>query len=158
MVRDVLALRRQKTSSSAPAARSASPAATRPAAPPTGVGLANPGVPVWLRLVRSGNTFTAYYGGDGVAWAQLAQVSVSLPQTVRLGLAAASYSTGTSTARFRDFGVVQQSAPVAVTGLSAAPQGSASVRLSWGDASDNELGFRVERRAVAPPRGPPSTR
>ena len=111
-----------------------------------GVGLANPGVPVWLRLVRDGDAFTAYYGGDGQTWTLLASANVPMPQTLRLGLAAASYATGTSTARFRDLGVNQQTAPAAVVGLTAAPQGSASVRLAWTDVADNELGYRVERR------------
>jgi hypothetical protein len=32
--------------------------------------------PVWLRLVRSGPTYTAYTGSDGVAWQQLATATV----------------------------------------------------------------------------------
>ena len=111
-----------------------------------GVGTATPGMPVWLRLVRSGNTFTAYYGSDGLNWTQLAQTSVTMPQTLRLGVAVAGYATSTSTARFRDFGVVQQTVPSPVTGLSAAVQGGVSVRLTWVDVSNNEQGFRVERR------------
>ena len=111
-----------------------------------GAGLANPGVPVWLRLVRSGDAFTAYYGDDGQNWTQLAQVTVQMPQTLRLGVAAAGYSDAASTARFRDLGVNQQTPPAAVSGLAAAPQGAASVRLTWSDVADNELGYRVERR------------
>jgi len=36
-------------------------------------------------------------------------------------------------------------APAAPTGLAASPNGSGSVNLSWGDNSDDELGFAIER-------------
>ena len=39
--------------------------------------------PLWLKLVRSGNTFTAYYGTDGIHWTQL-----GAPQTVPMAMAA----------------------------------------------------------------------
>src|SRR5690606_20975434 len=45
---------------------------------------------VWFRLKRMGNTFTAYYGTNGVEWRQLGNQftpSPPYPPTVYLGLA-----------------------------------------------------------------------
>ena len=38
-----------------------------------GAGLANTGVPVWLRLRREGDAFIAYTGNDGRSWTELAR-------------------------------------------------------------------------------------
>lgn len=45
-------------------------------------------VPYWVRLNRSGNTFTAYSSPDGVTWTQLGSaLSISMNSTVYVGLA-----------------------------------------------------------------------
>ena len=46
--------------------------------------------PVWVRLVRTGNTFTAYYGDDGVSWTQLSSTTISMVPTIYVGLAVTS--------------------------------------------------------------------
>jgi hypothetical protein len=46
--------------------------------------------PVWLKLVRSGNTFTAYRSSNGTAWTSLGSASVSINGGVTIGLAATS--------------------------------------------------------------------
>lgn len=111
-----------------------------------GVGLANPGIPVFLRLMRSGDVFTTYWSLTGSGWTQLAQVTVPMSMSVRIGVAVASYSSGTSTANFRGLGIAQEEPPAAPADLGATVQGSQSVLLSWTDAADNESGYRVERR------------
>jgi hypothetical protein len=48
----------------------------------------NARAPHWLRLVRSGNTFTGHTSEDGNAWTQVGSpVTVALTQTVQVGLA-----------------------------------------------------------------------
>ncbi|MGH8019516.1 MAG: endo-1,3-alpha-glucanase family glycosylhydrolase, partial [Opitutaceae bacterium] len=62
--------------------------------------------PVWLKLVRSGNTFTGYRSSNGSAWTKVHAVSVSLPETALGGLAATSHNTGSrTTATFTNFSI-----------------------------------------------------
>ncbi|HKB91294.1 MAG TPA: hypothetical protein VKC60_12320, partial [Opitutaceae bacterium] len=50
-------------------------------------------VPIWLRLVRSGNTFTGYRSADGVTWTQVGSISVTMATVVTTGLADCSHNT-----------------------------------------------------------------
>lgn len=64
-----------------------------------------PGVsaPQWLKLTREGNSFTAFYGSDGIAWTQIGtpQTIASMPAAPLAGLAVTSHHNGTlSTAVF----------------------------------------------------------
>lgn len=50
--------------------------------------------PRWVRLVRSGNSFTASYSSDGTAWTQIGSpVNITMTGTAAIGLAATSNST-----------------------------------------------------------------
>lgn len=42
--------------------------------------------PVWMELVRSGNTFSAYTSADGASWSFIASESVVMAQNVYIGL------------------------------------------------------------------------
>ena len=44
--------------------------------------------PYWVKLVRSGNTFTGYNSPDGQNWTQQGSDTISMPGTVYIGLAA----------------------------------------------------------------------
>lgn len=51
--------------------------------------------PRWLKLTRSGNTFTAYISTDGSAWTQVhTPQTVSMPQDVFIGLAVLRNGSG----------------------------------------------------------------
>ena len=50
--------------------------------------------PRWLRLVRSGSTFTAFQSADGNAWTQIASQSVSMATSIYVGLAVTSHNDG----------------------------------------------------------------
>ena len=57
--------------------------------------------PVWVRLVRSGSTFTAYRSADGVTWTRIGSKSISMASTVYIGLAVTSHTNSAlSTATF----------------------------------------------------------
>lgn len=62
------------------------------------------GVPVYLGVGRTGDTFTAYVSDDGATWAPLNGSGIAIPtmgSTVEAGLAVASFQTGwLSTATF----------------------------------------------------------
>lgn len=49
--------------------------------------------PVWFRLQRSGNTFTAYQSLDGVAWIQIGTATITMASNYYIGLAACSGSS-----------------------------------------------------------------
>jgi hypothetical protein len=49
--------------------------------------------PVWFRLQRSGNTFTAYQSLDGAAWFQIGSTTITMASNYYIGLAASSGST-----------------------------------------------------------------
>src|SRR5205823_5329016 len=42
--------------------------------------------PYWVRLVRSGNVFTAYRSADGNSWTQIGSVTISMTSNVFVGL------------------------------------------------------------------------
>ena len=70
----------------------------------TGVGSGTSTFPNgWLRLARVGNVFTSYNSTNGVTWAVVSSVTLSLPSTMFVGMAVASHVTGvTTTAQFKD--------------------------------------------------------
>jgi hypothetical protein len=47
-------------------------------------------VPVWVRLVRTGNTFKGYYSTDGVSWTLQGSVTVTMGSSVYIGLGVSS--------------------------------------------------------------------
>jgi hypothetical protein len=48
--------------------------------------------PYWLKLVRSGNTYSGYASPDGVTWTLLGSTSFSMPRNVFIGLAVSSHA------------------------------------------------------------------
>lgn len=50
-------------------------------------------MPVWLRLQRTGNTFTGYQSSDGVTWFAVGTSTVPMSRTYYVGLAASSGDT-----------------------------------------------------------------
>lgn len=46
--------------------------------------------PYWIRLVRSGSTFTGYSSADGVTWAQQGTVTISMASNAYVGLVVSS--------------------------------------------------------------------
>ena len=50
--------------------------------------------PVWLKLVRSGSTFTAYRSNNGTTWTTIGRATISMRSTIYVGLAVSSYNPG----------------------------------------------------------------
>jgi regulation of enolase protein 1 (concanavalin A-like superfamily) len=48
----------------------------------------------WVKLVRKGNVFTGFTSADGAAWKQVGQVTLNLPQSLYIGLAASANASG----------------------------------------------------------------
>src|SRR5208282_6221792 len=68
--------------------------------------------PEWVRLVRSSNNFSAYYGPDGTNWTQIgATLSITMSNSASVGLAVTAHNnTTTCSASFNNVSVNQ--APV----------------------------------------------
>jgi VCBS repeat-containing protein len=72
-----------------------------------------PGLPYWVKLVRSGSTFTAYASPDGMSWTQVASQTITMAQTVCVGLALSAndnsgpFSTSVATASFDNLTLTQ---------------------------------------------------
>lgn len=49
--------------------------------------------PYWVRLVRSGNTFTGYRSPDGINWTQVATTNLAMANSLLAGLAVCSHDT-----------------------------------------------------------------
>ncbi|HUR57583.1 MAG TPA: fibronectin type III domain-containing protein, partial [Opitutaceae bacterium] len=107
--------------------------------------------PVWLKLVRFGNSFNAYQSADGVTWQTLGGFTLQLQTSLYVGLAVTSHAPGTlTTARFSDvyLGVIRDGAtspPAAPTNLTAIARSFSEVELRWTDNASNESGVRIER-------------
>jgi regulation of enolase protein 1 (concanavalin A-like superfamily) len=110
--------------------------------------------PLWVRLTRVGNVFTASTSTNGLAWN-----SVGTPQTVAMGatvqiglFASARNDAAINVAEFTNVSVsgtlgiaspVPNSLP-AVTEVTVTRSTGSDLTVSWADQSD-ETGYRVER-------------
>ena len=63
--------------------------------------------PVWIKLVRRGNSFAAFHSQDGQRWTRIGEAqTVAMPGAVRAGLAVTSHDVGRrTTAVFSNFNV-----------------------------------------------------
>jgi fibronectin type 3 domain-containing protein len=90
--------------------------------------------PYWVKLVRSGNTFTGYRSPDGVTWTQQGTTTITMSSAVYVGLALTSHNSSSLCAATFDNVTVPgwpaSPPPAAPTGLMATA-GDSSVALSW---------------------------
>ena len=106
--------------------------------------------PYWVKLVRSGNTFTGYRSSDGVTWTQQGTTTNTMSSTVYVGLALTSHNPSSlCTATFDNVTVPgwPASTPPAMPTNLVATAGDAQVALSW-SASSNATSYFVKRSAV----------
>lgn len=108
--------------------------------------------PMWVKLVRSGNSFTASYSVDGTTWTELGTQLVTMGANLLVGVAASAHATNTTTtATFDNLslpGVIDPppgDPPAAPTGLSGTTRESASLGLTWYDNATDETAYEVER-------------
>ena len=105
--------------------------------------------PYWVKLVRSGTTFTGWSSPDGVAWTFVGSGTVSLPSSVLVGLALTSQADGIlNTSVFDNVFVLTDSANAPPTLSVSSPQPGA-VFASPGafsiDATAADAGGSVSR-------------
>ena len=85
------------------------------------VGAVVASAPYWIKLVRSGNSFSAYSSPDTVNWTQIGSTqTITMAQSVYIGLAVTSGGSTLATATFDSVSISSSSNPAPViTGLSA---------------------------------------
>jgi regulation of enolase protein 1 (concanavalin A-like superfamily) len=111
-------------------------------------------LPLWLRLVRSSGTFTAYESADGASWTQVGSIAFPSATNLIAGLAVSSTKDGTYAYGTFDNVVFNDgqaatilNAPTGLTanvyrfGLNHPPY----VYLGWTDVFSNETGFEIQR-------------
>jgi fibronectin type 3 domain-containing protein len=113
--------------------------------PATGPAVA---APYWVELVRAGNLVTGLISADGVAFTPVGSFTVSLPDTVYVGLALTSHQDGTAaTATFDNVAVsaVNTVLPDQPSDLQATATAGTQVNLSWRESPSGQTGFQIER-------------
>jgi regulation of enolase protein 1 (concanavalin A-like superfamily) len=118
----------------------------------TGTGVSGSGVtnitglsaPYWLRLKRSGTTFTAYQSADGVTWTTLGTTTISMATNAYAGLAVCSHNDGViCQALFSNVSVKAGTIPDVT-----ATAGNGNMTLRWNTGS-GATAYRVKRATTA---------
>jgi RHS repeat-associated protein len=83
-------------------------------------------LPYWVKLVRSGNTFSGYSSYNGMTWTQIGtSQTITMAQNVYIGLAVCSYSNASlATATFDNVSISSTAAPAPVITSVSASTGS----------------------------------
>jgi endo-1,4-beta-xylanase len=102
--------------------------------------------PYWVKLVRSGNTFTAYRSADGATWTQQGTTTITMASTVYIGLAVTGHDDYTlSTATFDRVTAPGWAPPYpSMPGGLVATGGIEQVSLKW-LAAANATNYYVKR-------------
>jgi len=107
--------------------------------------------PVWLRIVRNGDTFTGWFSTDGRSWANPSQNSHALPMTdpVLVGICLTSHLSGVlATATFGDFHIPKlETSTVAIPPPDQTCREGETVLLD-GKRSWNATSFRWEQIVI----------
>ncbi|GAA5115541.1 alginate lyase family protein [Luteolibacter yonseiensis] len=105
-------------------------------------------LPIWFRLQRTGDVFSAFQSPDGATWYEVGKSSVSMSKDVLIGLAASAdgKEKERSSVAFDNLtlGVRPPSRPAAPTGLVSAVSGKNEIRLKWTNPANDHAGVRVE--------------
>jgi len=92
--------------------------------------------PYWVKLVRSGNTFTGYCSPDGLTWTQQGTATFTMAPATYIGLAVTSHNNSTlCTATFDNVTAPGWPLLPGAPGSLTATAGNAQVTLSWAAAS-----------------------
>ena len=96
-------------------------------------GIEGPTAPYWVKIARRGNVINAYKSADGIVWNSFYQFTLTMPDTVLIGLAATSHNNGSLlTANFTDV-VSEGLEPVRVAGITA---GKNILELTEGETAE----------------------
>jgi Bacterial Ig domain/Calx-beta domain len=90
-------------------------------------------LPRWLKLVKSGDLFTAYHSADGITWVSTGSTNITLSSNFYVGLAVAAYNSAElCTVEFDNVSTTFQEPPPPVTVNHAVPHAWLSaINPSW---------------------------
>jgi glucuronoarabinoxylan endo-1,4-beta-xylanase len=95
-----------------------------------------PSAPYWVKLVRSGNTFTGYCSANGTTWTQQGTATFTIGASALVGLAVTSHNPSyVCTATFDNVTEPNWPALPATPGNLTATAGNTQVTLNWAAAS-----------------------
>jgi regulation of enolase protein 1 (concanavalin A-like superfamily) len=104
-------------------------------------------MPVWFRVQRIGDIFTAYQSSDGITWFKVGKSSVAMAKAYLVGIVATSGTDkgAPAVATFDNVttAVLPPSSPTAPNGLTATA-GGGIVTLRWKDNGGGQAGFKIE--------------
>lgn len=117
--------------------------------------LIGPIPPYWLRMTRVGNLFTAYTSSDGVNWALLGSITVTMGATVDVGLAVTAHNTAAlNTSTFQNVSIVPTPYVVNAANASPSPVAGVSANLSaLGNENGSSSGLTYTWAATSKPSG-----
>ena len=86
--------------------------------------IAGGAVPIWVRVVRSGSSFTGYTSSDGVNWTQAGtSQTITMAQNVYMGLAVAGSTSTAYTATFDNVSITSTASPTPAIDVISATTG-----------------------------------
>ncbi|UFS68797.1 M6 family metalloprotease domain-containing protein [Geomonas sp. RF6] len=117
--------------------------------------------PYWVRLVRSGNTFTGYISPNGTTWRQVGSSTIAMGNTIYVGVVACSHSVYALTTATLDSVSVPGSdttAPVVTAFSIPATSASLTIPITSLGATDNigVSGYLVNESATKPAASAPA--
>jgi fibronectin type 3 domain-containing protein len=99
--------------------------------------------PYWVKLVRSGTSFTGYYSANGASWTQLGSATMTNISTAYIGLAVTSHNNSDlCTATFDN--VTAPGWPLPLLTVNAVATSSNQINLAW-TVVTNATGYNVKR-------------
>ncbi len=108
--------------------------------------------PCWVKLVRSGNTYTGYYSTDGANWTPQGTNTFTMASVSYVGLALTSHNNSSlCTASFDNVTATGWSVPLpppSPGGLVAAAVSSSQIALTW-NAVTNAANYSVKRSTTS---------
>jgi poly(hydroxyalkanoate) depolymerase family esterase len=105
--------------------------------------------PYWVKLVRSGNTFTGYVSPDGTNWTQQGSATFTMASTAYVGLALTSHNNSSlCVATFDNVSLPGWPPPLGPTGLAATAASASQINLVW-NAFNNATSYNVKRSATS---------
>jgi len=109
----------------------------------------SPLVPNWVKVTRSGNSFSGYYSTDGVNWTQLGtSVSITMNSAVVVGIGVTSFNTAAlSTCTLDNVYAGTWTPPPAAPLNFTTTSSNAVVFLKW-NAATNATGYNLKRGSV----------
>ena len=106
-------------------------------------------IPLWVRLVREGDTFIGYKSTDGSTWVEDARATIPMASTVYAGVMATSHDDGVITTAVFDNAVVAPAVPPVPdttppsvpANVNAVATGTTMVSVSWNASTDADSGI-----------------